>query len=62
MIFLLKSCRHDFDHGFFSVGGFFWDRLNVHTFINHHPDRQKGERLVAEGWVDGWMGGWVGGG
>jgi len=24
---------------------------NVHTFINHHPDR-----VVAE-WVDGWAGG-----
>jgi hypothetical protein len=43
------------------VGGFFWDRLNVHTFINHQPDRKKGERLFAEGWVDGWMGGWVDG-
>jgi hypothetical protein len=36
---------------------FFLYQLNLHTFNSHHPDRQKGERLVAEGWVGGWVGG-----
>jgi hypothetical protein len=55
------------------LGGFFWDRLNVHTLINYHPDRRRVKGWLrrdgwmggwvdgwAEGWVDGGMGGWVG--
>ncbi len=40
--------------GFFSVGGeggFFWDRLIVHTFNCLHRADRRVEGLVAEGWV-----------
>ena len=38
--------------------------LNVHTFNNHHPDRQKGFEFARRmvGWVglrNGWMGGFA---
>ena len=54
--------------------GFFWDRSNVHTFINHDEGRTcckqqtKGLKVgcVRNGWMGRWvgggMGGWVGGG
>jgi hypothetical protein len=50
----------------------FWDRLNVHAFIDHHPDRRfkgwwrngwmggrKDGWAVCEVWVDRWAEGWV---
>ena len=42
---LLKACRR-------VEGGFFWDRLNVHTFnCRHRADR--GVEGGFKGWVDG---------
>ena len=43
--------RHAFDGGILRVG-FFWDRLNVHTFDSRH----RADRRV-EGWLrrDGWF-------
>jgi hypothetical protein len=37
--------------------GFFWDRLNVHTFNCHRRADRRVEGLVTEGWVGGMMGG-----
>ena len=52
-------------------GGFFWDRLNVHTFDSRHRADRRFEGWLrrdgwggCEEWVDGWMGGfkeWVDG-
>ena len=52
--------RNAFDGGIFRVG-FFWDRLNVHTFNCHHRTDRRVEGLVAEVWVGRRMGGGMGG-
>jgi hypothetical protein len=49
MVFFVRAC----------VGEFLITVKSPYVQLSS-PDRQKGERLVAEGWVDGWMGGWVG--
>ena len=45
-----KGSKRDFE------GGFFWDRLNVHTFNSRH----RADRRV-EGWLrrNGWVGGFA---
>jgi hypothetical protein len=50
--------RNAFDGGIFRVG-FFWDRLNVHTFNCHHRTDRRVEDGVygMRGWVGGGMGG-----
>jgi hypothetical protein len=40
--------------------GFFWDRLNVHTFNCHHRADRRVEGGFKE-WVEEWMGGGMGG-
>jgi hypothetical protein len=61
--FLLKSCHHAFDGGIFRVG-FFWDRLNVHTFNCHHRADRRVKGWLRNGWAVGWVygGGGMGGG
>jgi hypothetical protein len=43
------------------VGWFFLGSVKRSYLHQSSPGQTKGERLVAEGWVDGWMGGWVDG-
>jgi hypothetical protein len=40
--------------------GFFWDRLNVHTFNCHRrADRRVEGWLRRDGWAEGWVEEWV---
>ena len=40
--------------------GFFWVRLNVHTFnCRHRADRRVKGWLQRNGWAEGWVEEWV---
>jgi hypothetical protein len=40
--------------------GFFWDRLNVHTFnCRHRADRRVKGWLRKNGWAEGWAEEWM---